>query len=136
MGCAHRIHSYELPIWEPESVVYLILERINEILQSHTGELVVFTGDDRIMFDLDRALAMDAKIANKNISLIGYDGIVTNGGRYLAVGCSRAIATLDARPNAQGRAAARLLREIYEGRRGSGYGRVLVEPSVVKKPSW
>lgn len=135
-GLLDRTYIHQLWTWEPMELIDGLFDRVVSLLKPDGGSVVVFSGDDRIMFDLDRRLGRCGDALTSRIRLVGYDGIISASGRYLAADCTMAIATLDARLMAQGREAARLLREVHGGATWAGAVRREVEPQVVVGPDW
>ncbi|HTA13451.1 MAG TPA: hypothetical protein VK781_01170, partial [Solirubrobacteraceae bacterium] len=76
----------------------------------------VFAGNDKLAHELDCQLDRHHEaIATADIRVIGYDGTTNDDGTSLLDGLLRTVATVDAVPYEQGKAAAEFIACSYEG---------------------
>lgn len=130
-GVLDRCSAYLLPSWDLADVVPALTRLVDGRLAA--GEaLIVYCGDDRIMRDVDRHFRAGFTALKNRLRLVGYDGVLSNTGEFLAEDCTFAVATIDANPRAQGGAAGQILKEVYEGRLSDVSTQRIVRPEVVE----
>jgi len=114
-GLLSRCHVVELPDWTPTIGAARLLATIEGVADG-CGALYVFAGNDKLAVELDRQLDRSSRTpTGVEVRLVGYDGTTTDDGEHVLVARDRAIATIDALPLAQGKAAAEFIEWAYEG---------------------
>jgi DNA-binding LacI/PurR family transcriptional regulator len=131
-GVSNRVVPVELADWQRDANADHIVNHIRRALEESGGEIVVYCGNDKIMEAVERRLMRGLEIRDRNrVGLIGYDGIATSEGGLLVHSSCMSIATVDTRPEEQGRVAAQVLMEEHNGLmdgRGSRY----IEPILIR----
>jgi ABC-type sugar transport system substrate-binding protein len=114
-GQLGRCSAVELNDWSAPAGAAKLFAAVEAAAAQHGGELIVFTGNDKLAFELGRLLDRHAATLTVDVRLVGYDGTTTEDGRPLLDGQERALVTVDALPLEQGRAAAEFVAWAYEG---------------------
>jgi DNA-binding LacI/PurR family transcriptional regulator len=126
-----RSHAVELRSWDASVARELLLVPTAEVLGDPDASVVVFCGDDRILLEMQRSCAARTDWSGR-IALIGYDGAQAVDGRLLVLDYDLALATVDTRPQAQGRAVGQVLLDAYHGDAAGESEERLVNPVLVQ----
>ena len=115
-GLLDRCRCVALPSWNTDDCAGLLLDSMNDALATGATSLVVYTGNDKLAAALDRAIRrtrMTDSVAS--IRLVGYDGTTTDDGVLMMSDLDHGVATIDAIPFEQGRAAGDFVQWAYAG---------------------
>jgi ABC-type sugar transport system substrate-binding protein len=114
MGLLCRCSAVQLSDWSAPECAAQLQAAVEEAAVEGAEEVLVFAGNDKLAFECTRLLDRHAGALAVDVRLVGYDGTTTEDGRQLLDGHELALATVDALPLEQGRAAAEFIAWAYE----------------------
>lgn len=113
-----RVEYVEIKNWSKEDAATAVTTRLLDVFGrlANDAKLFVFCGNDKILLGVERRLIQTLRREDRDrILLFGYDGVLGADNDLLVRSCYMAIATVDARPQVQGRAVAELLIDEHRG---------------------
>ena len=129
-GFGGFITCVEIGSWKSDLAASTILEaldKLHESLDAEKPNIIVYCANDKIMRYL--AKRMPSKLYSSTVGLIGYDGIQSYGGEYLAHWPPLSLGTVDVQAYEQGVNLGNILTEEYL--HGNG-----VRGSLTLDPKW
>lgn len=115
-GLLKRCETVALKDWVAPSCAARLVESIERVIAGGSRVVFVFAGNDKLAHELDCQLERHHEhVSTADVRVIGYDGTTNDDGTSLLGGLLRAVATVDAVPYEQGKAAAEFIAASYEG---------------------